>query len=259
MSFTSRSPLVIAALMLSGALAAAAPVAAQTLATDAGQPAAPVALSPDAGLPASLSFDAQQRAYRRAPAASTLGARVFGLVDVEQMTASQSFTAIVGTKRLLGFGAGADITGIGGGLFVRVALSQMSKSGTRTDGSQFANGIGVDVKMIPIDLAAGWRLEHLTPHHTVTPYAGGGALLLHYSETTPSGDTGDNVSAFFTGYEVFGGVDLRAGSLTIAPEVDYRKVPNAIGKGGVSQDFNETDLGGLAFRISIGARFGGGR
>jgi hypothetical protein len=151
-----------------------------------------------------------------------------------------------------------DITGIGGDLFVRVALSDMPKSGTRSDGSEFSNGIAVNVKMVPVDLAVGWRFRHLLGDDSLTPFVGGGAFLLHYSEVTPSGNTADNTSAFFKGYEVFGGVDLRVSRvLTVAPEVDYRGVPNAIGKGGVSADFDETNLGGVAFRITIGARFGG--
>ena len=243
-------------------LGAAASAAAQSSPADASQTVSAVPLpSFTLPAPASLSFDDQQRAYRRgARASSSAGARIFGFLDVERMAASQSFDTVVGTSTLFGFGGGVDITGLSDGLFVRAALSLMSKSGTRSDGSQFANGIAVNVRMVPIDLAAGWRFNHIVAGNSITPYVGGGALLLHYSEVTPSGSTGDNVSQFSVGYEGFGGVDVRVSPvLTIAPEVSYRAVPNAIGKGGVSQDFNETNLGGLAFRITIGARFGGSR
>jgi hypothetical protein len=261
MPLTRASLAFVVAFSLAGSFVGVLPAAAQGTSADAAPtPAIASAISPATASAASLTFDDQQRPYRRGATSSTTGARVFGLVDVERMKASQSFTTILGTQTLIGFGAGADITGLGGGLFVRLALSDMSKTGTRSDGSQFANGIAVNVKMIPIDLAAGWRFEHLSPRQTITPYIGGGALLLRYSETTPSGTTDDNVSSFFFGYEAFGGVDVRLSRvLTIAPEVDYRAVPNAIGKGGVSADFNETDLGGIAFRITVGARFGGSR
>jgi len=37
-------------------------------------------------------------------------------------------------------------------------------------------------------------------------------------------------------------------------EVQYRLVPNALGEGGASQDFGETDLGGFVFRVLFGFR-----
>lgn len=256
---SSSSLALTCAIVVACSLAGAAPVEAQTLNGPGPDAAALSSLTPPASIPSSLSFDDQQRAYRRGTRGSSdVGVRVFGFVDLEHMKASQSFDAVVGSSTLLGFGGGADITGLGGGLFLRLALSEMSKSGTRSDGSQFGNGIAVNVKMLPVDLAVGWRFDHLVAGNSVTPYVGGGALLLRYSEVTPSGDTGDNTSQFFFGYEAFGGVDVRVTPvLTVAPEVSFRAVPNAIGKGGVSQTFNETDLGGLTFRISVGARFGG--
>lgn len=265
MRLTSRSLALTLAFACAAAFALAAPAAAQVPVAPVeplvAASLAPAATAPPAATFAALTFDDQQRAYRRgAGRTGSAGARVFGLLDLEHMTASQSFDAVVGTSTLFGFGGGVDITGIADGFFIRLALSEMSKSGTRTAGSQLSNGIAVDVKMIPIDLAAGWRFNHVVAGNGITPFVGGGALLLRYSETTPSGNTDDNVRTFFTGYVVFGGIDLRVSPvLTIAPEIDYRGVPNAIGKGGISQDFNETDLGGLTFRISVGARFGGSR
>jgi len=248
------------ALALVGMVIGVAPAAAQVASTETLPPVV-AAAAPAASIvfPASVSLDDQQRAYRRgAGASSAVGARVFGLLELQHMTAAQSFQTVVGTSTLVGFGAGADITGISDGLFLRMALSEMSKSGTRTDGGLFPNGITVNVRMVPIDFAVGWRFNHLVSGNTVTPFIGGGALLLRYTETTPSGTSDDNVSSFFFGYEAFGGVDIRVSRvLTVAPEVAFRGVPNAIGKGGVSQSFNETDLGGVAFRITVGARFGG--
>jgi hypothetical protein len=204
------------------------------------------------------SFD-QQRSYRRPSKPPVyVGVRLYGLLDLEQMTASQSFAAVVGTPRLLGFGAGVDVVNLAGrDLFFRAALSDQSKNGTRSDGANDSNGIGLSIKMVPIDLAVGWRFNHVTRGNQVTPYVGGGALLLHYSETTPSGTSTDNTIAWFPGLEGFAGVDLRLGSgLFVGPEVDFRSVPKAIGQGGVSQVFGETNLGGVAFRVRVGVAFG---
>jgi hypothetical protein len=208
-------------------------------------------------VPPAVSFEDQRAPYRRPAAKLPTVIRLFGAVDVEQMLAKQSFAATLGTSTLLGFGAGVDVINLrGGGLFMRVAVSVMSKSGTRSDGT-VSNNIALDVTMLPVDLAVGWRFNHVTRTNQMTPFVGGGALLLHYSETTPAGSSTDNTIAWFAGFEMFGGVDLRLGSsLTVAPEVDFRSLPGAIGSGGLSQVFNETNLGGVAFRVTVGVRLG---
>jgi hypothetical protein len=248
--FASRALMVL--VLFAWSLARVVPAAAQTPSTDDGSSFMAASWAP------AVSFEDQQRApYRRPAPRLPTGARLYAAVDVEQMFAKQSFAATVGTSTLFGFGAGVDVVNLnGGGLFFRAAVSVMSKSGTRSSGT-ISNGIGFQVRMLPIDLAIGWRFNHVTRANVVTPFVGGGALLLHYSETTPAGDSTDNTSSTFAGFEGFGGVDLLLGSsITVAPEVDYRSLPGAIGSGGVSQLFNETNLGGLAFRVTVGVRLG---
>ncbi len=267
---------------VTGSLAGAIPAAAQTQPTGDGSLATPTAsfvsavpfvsaasfvfapavvsavpVGPPVFFAPAVSFEDQRAPYRRPGAKLETGVRVFGAVDVEHMLAKQSFAATLGTATLLGYGAGVDVINLsGGGLFVRVAVSIMSKSGTRSDGT-VSNGIALDVKMLPIDLGVGWRFNHVSRTNHVTPFIGGGALVMHYSETTPAGSPTDNTSAWFLGYELFGGVDLNLGSsLTVAPEVDFRSLPGAIGSGGLSQAFNETNLGGVAFRVTVGVRLG---
>jgi hypothetical protein len=43
--------------------------------------------------------------------------------------------------------------------------------------------------------------------------------------------------------------------LSIGGEARYRWVPDALGVGGVSDEFNETDLGGLTLRVRVGVAF----
>jgi len=219
--------------------------------------ASAVPVAPPVSFAPAVSFEDQRAPYRRPAARLQTGIRLFGAVDVEQMLAKQSFAATLGTSTLLGFGAGVDVINLkGGGLFMRAAVSIMSKSGTRSDGT-VSNGIALDVKMLPVDLGVGWRFNHGSRTNQVTPFIGGGALVMHYSETIPAGSPSDNTSAWFLGVEAFGGVDLRLGSsLTVAPEVDFRSLPGAIGNGGLSQVFNETNLGGVAFRVTVGVRLG---
>jgi hypothetical protein len=241
---------LIALVLFSGSLARAIPATAQTPSTDDGSSVRAASWAP------AVSFEDQRVPYRRPAPSLPIGVRVFAAADIERMLAKQSFAATVGTSTLLGFGGGLDVVNLnGGGLFFRAAASVMSKSGTRSAGT-ISNGIALQVRMLPIDVGAGWRFNHVTRANDVTPFVGGGALLLHYSERTPAGDPTDNISSNFVGFEGFGGVDLQLGSFTVAPEVDYRSLPGAIGSGGLSQVFKETNLGGLAIRVTVGVRLG---
>jgi hypothetical protein len=194
---------VVVLFAVTGSLAGAIPAAAQIPPTGDG----PVALSPASVVSAAplvsvasfglappvasavpvaplsffpaVSFEDQRAPYRRPAAKPPTVIRVFGAVDVEQMLAKQSFAATLGTSTLLGFGAGVDVINLwGGGLFMRAAVSVMSKSGTRSDGA-VSNGIALDVKMLPVDLGVGWRFNHVTRTNQVTPFIGGGALVMH--------------------------------------------------------------------------------
>jgi hypothetical protein len=75
---------------------------------------------------------------------------------------------------------------------------------------------------------------------------------VQYKEESPFAEAGDNVSESFTSYHVLGGVDIPlSGWLGTGVEVNYRWVPDALGEGGVSKEFGDTDLGGFTFRARI--------
>ena len=89
------------------------------------------------------------------------------------------------------------------------------------------------------------------------PFIGGGGVFVHYSETTPSGNPSDNTNSWNSGFEAFGGVDVKVWRrFTVAPEVLFRSVPNALGQGGLSRAFGESNLGGIALRMTAGIRLG---
>ena len=84
------------------------------------------------------------------------------------------------------------------------------------------------------------------------PYAGGGIGFVQYEEESPFAEAGDAVSESFTSYHVLGGVDVPLWRwLGTGVEVNYRWVPDALGEGGVSKAFGETDLGGFTFRVRV--------
>ena len=65
------------------------------------------------------------------------------------------------------------------------------------------------------------------------------------------------MSETFTGYEAFGGAEFGLTKWLVAGgEAQYRGVPNAIGDAGLSQAFNETNLGGFTVRFTIGIKTG---
>ena len=187
-----------------------------------------------------------------------IGVRAMFLVDMNQMAAKETFKAVVDSSTMMGFGGAVDITGLYQGLFARFAFATSSKEGSRVfvddDDEVHSLNIPITVKMMPIDLGVGWRMG-VGRTKSVTPYVGGGIVLLGFKETADIGDDDENVSERFNGFSIFGGVDFAAGKwLTFGVEGIYRTVPNAIGEAGVSEHFGETDLGGLGLRFMIGIR-----
>jgi opacity protein-like surface antigen len=86
-------------------------------------------------------------------------------------------------------------------------------------------------------------------------YGGGGFLFVNYRETSTFSEPEDDSSESFNGYLVFGGVDVTVWKLIYAgAEVQFRMVPDALGEGGASREFNETDLGGFVVRMLFGVR-----
>jgi len=187
----------------------------------------------------------------QAPAVSIRG---FALVGVEAFDASQTFKATMGTSSGPVYGGGGEVA-LRSGIFVRVSASRYKNTGQRAislEGQVFQLGIPLTATIVPIEITGGYRFLQFG---RFVPYAGGGFGTYKYTETSEFADSSENVSASYTGYHVLGGVDvgltawLRAGG-----EIQYASVPNAFGAGGLSQQFNETNLGGTTFRavISVG-------
>ena len=186
-----------------------------------------------------------------------IGLRAYGIVDLDSVAAKQSFKAVLGTAKLTAFGGGVDVTDIWKHLFARVAVTRARKTGSRgfVSGSQFfSNGIPLTMTMTPIEAGGGWRFASKRDSR-LTPYAGVSFLSVGYTETSTFADAADNTSERFKGQAVFGGVEFGVvKGLTVSGEAQYRRVANALGAGGVSKDFGETDLGGFTARITIGLR-----
>lgn len=185
------------------------------------------------------------------------GFAAYGLFDYEQMAASDTFNAIFDKSSLTGFGFGAEGVNLYGGLFARVTFSRSSETGSRVaiiDNQPVSLNIPLDLKLTTTEAAGGWRfaMDRLRKYNA---YGGAGVLFVSFKETSQFAESGDDTNETFTGYDFFGGIDAQLAKYLFAgAEVQYRIVPNALGEGGASQDFNETDLGGFVFRVLFGYR-----
>lgn len=196
------------------------------------------------------------------------GVGAFILFDSESMAASDTFDAVFETSTLNAFGFGAEATNLFRGLFARVAYAKTTENGSRVavvNGEALPLDIALELELGTTEVSGGWRFPLGRPRRTGTParltyprfnaYGGGGFLFVSYRETSEFADTADNSRESFNGYTVFGGVDARIWSLIYGgAEVQYRIVPDALGEGGVSKEFGETDLGGFVFRVLFGVR-----
>jgi opacity protein-like surface antigen len=185
------------------------------------------------------------------------GFAAYGLFDYEQMAASDTFNAIFDKSSLTGFGFGAEGVNLYGGLFARVTFSRSSETGSRVaiiDNEPVSLNIPLELKLTTTEAAGGWRfaMDRLRKY---SAYGGVGVLFVNFKETSQFAESGDDDTETFTGYDFFGGIDAKLAKYLFAgAEVQYRLVPDALGEGGASQDFGETDLGGFVFRVLFGFR-----
>lgn len=214
---------------------------------------------PDQVPPPSTPAPSTAREQQRPPQAPVdrggVGVRGFGTVTFDRMAAGESFKAITEKDTVTFFGGGVQITNIAGGLFAEVAAEFASLDGERVfvlNEEVFRLGIPVEITMRPVDVIIGWRT---TPANRISSYGGGGVSFLNYEETSDFADPEENVSESHTGFVVMGGVEYTAARFVhVRGEVRYRSFSGAIGDAGVSQLYDETNLGGfgVALKIAIG-------
>ena len=116
-----------------------------------------------------------------------------------------------------------------------------------SDGAVVPLGVPISVRLRTVELGGGWRIvPRQLPKYTF--YGGAALLRVRYAEESDFARDED-VTQGYWGRAIFGGVELKAWHWLVAGgEVQYRTVPGALGEGGVSAIFNETNLGGFAIR-----------
>ena len=209
-----------------------------------------------AGFDADEAF-AQTRPRSRpaaAPQSRSVQIGGYAMLGNINFTASESFDAVLGSPSGVIFGGGTRIDLPLGGLFVDVGAWRYRADGERVfvaNDEIFKLGIPVTITVTPIEISAGWRLR-LRRMPKLKPYAAGGFTILKYNETSEFSTASDDVDESFNGYHVIGGAEYKITRwLGLAGEASWSTVPDAIGESGVSEAFNETDLGGTTFRVKI--------
>jgi len=199
--------------------------------------------------------EAQTRTTRR-PAPSSRSIQIGGYAMVGHFTfkATDSFEAILGESRGPIFGGGATIGLPFGGLFVDIGAWRFAQSGERVlvlGGEVVPLGIPVEVTIIPVEISAGWRFR-IRRLPRLIPYAAGGYTSFGYKETSTFAGAGEDLDERYGGYHLRGGAEFKITRwLGVAGEAAWTTVPDAIGSGGVSEAFNDTNLGGTSIRARI--------
>ena len=186
-------------------------------------------------------------------AAQGVDIKGYGMVGGMNFAASESFDAVFGSSTGLIFGGGAEVGLPWGGLYFGIGAWRYSNDGERVfvSGSDvFPLGIPLSVDITPIEVTAGWRFKQISPR--LVPYVGGGWSSYSYKETSDFAVTGDDVDERFKGFHILGGVEFKAARwLGIGGEIVFSRVPNALGVSGVSEAFDEDNLGGTSYRLKI--------
>jgi opacity protein-like surface antigen len=178
--------------------------------------------------------------------------RGFAEAGYETFRASRTFHAVFEEDAGPVFGGGGEVV-LRSGIFVRVSASRYQNTGERAvrlEGEVFRLGIPLTMTIMPIEVSGGYRFGRRAAR--LVPYAGAGVSSHGYRETSQFATSDENVSDRFTGYQFFGGVEYRVSRwIAAAGEWQYATVPDAIGAGGLSAEFNEKDLGGTTIRARI--------
>ena len=189
---------------------------------------------------------------------------MFGTAGLFTATAKDSFDAILDTRSGTDVGVGAQVAWQSGtlrGLFVEFDASRFEETGERVfvhEGEVFPLGIPLTIGLTPIEVSAGYRF---TQARADAQRRGRLARRLVRRRRRRLGRLRrdgrrrrDQRAVHCLPRHGRGRRDVWK-ALQIGAEVRYRWVPDGLGAGGVSDAFNETDLGGSTFRVRIGVGF----
>ena len=190
---------------------------------------------------------------RPAPQSRSIQIGGYAMFGQFNFAAIDTFDAVLGRTSGPIFGGGATVGLPFGGLFVDIGAWRFKQDGERVivvNNEVFPLGIPLTVTIIPVEYTAGWKF--LRGRSRLVPYVGAGMTSFGYKETSTFAGAGEDVEDRFNGYHVMGGIEFKVMRwLGVGGEFAWTTIPDSIGTGGVSETFNETDLGGTSFRARI--------
>lgn len=179
------------------------------------------------------------------------GVRGVGEAGVTFPAARHSFETVAGGSAGFTFGGGLQVR-FRSGMFVEGTLDQVKRTGERVivvDGTAFKLDIPDTVTIRPLMVDAGYRFSRT---RRMVPYVGGGIGTVELTERTPFSDDSEVIHGRHTGYRFLGGIEFRGGRwFATAIQGSYTRVPHSLGDGGVSEVFDEHDLGGMDLRVKM--------
>jgi hypothetical protein len=174
----------------------------------------------------------------------------------QQAAAEKTFKNTLGGSMQPFWGGGVQIaTRLGP--FFDIGASRFRKSGERVfavDGDVFPLDIPLDVTVTPIEVTLGWRFR-VGETGRLLPYLGAGWGSYQYREESEFSEADENVKVRKSGALAVGGIEYRAHRwVGVSADVQYTTIKGVLGKGGLSQELKEDDLGGISarFRVIIG-------
>ncbi len=161
--------------------------------------------------------------------------------------ARRSASALFGSTGGLTYGGGMRVT-LGERFFFRVGAGYLEKKGERVfvadpASEVFPLGHPLTLRLLPFHVTLGYRFPKW---RFLTPYVGLGGGVVGYEERSTVGGLAEVESQTKASARAVVGVEVGRGSFHFATEVAYSVIPNAVGLGGVSQVYGESDLGGLS-------------
>jgi len=170
--------------------------------------------------------------------------------------ASKSANAVFGSSG--GFTWGGEVgVSLGEHFFVAAGARYFNKSGERVfvadaSGEAFPLGHPLEMKLVPVFVSVGYRFGD----GRLRPYVGAGGGFTSYKEESTVAGISESLSETKASGHVLAGVEFGSGRARVGAEIVWSFVPNAIGVGGVSQVYGESDVGGLHLlgKIVFGGR-----
>lgn len=173
---------------------------------------------------------------------------VEGQAGYFQMTAENTASAVLGVRGAGTFGAAARYT-FGPGIFVSAGFRRFSRDGERVfvaapNDPVYKLGFPVTIDVNPVFFNAGYRFR---PGRLLVPYAGVGLNRTSYKERDEVVGAVATDSRTKTGFQLLFGVEVGRGFFRLGGEATWSTVSDSVGILGVSQVYNENNLGGWTY------------